>query len=271
MRSYLHFFGSAILLFVLLSFSSTSFAQSAEIPYHVEPYVLESGVYDGNGVMGSSAVKVFSGMVQLHNVPWLQLHFSNANLGSESFILIKSSIYDVAQRLDAISIEQWNYFSAFFNGSEVQIELYVGPMDNNIFINVSDVVVGDWASASPYSTICGPTDDRIASNDPAAARLMTIGCTAWIIPNGKIVSAGHCTVSSSSYIEFNVPLSLPNGTVQHPGPEDQYAVDPSTWVHASGTIGNDWGVFEVFPNSITGLMPKAAQNAYFTLAQDFKS
>jgi V8-like Glu-specific endopeptidase len=253
----------------LVVFSTAGFAQPAEIPYHVEPYVLESGVYNGNGVMGSSAVKVFSGMVQLHNVPWLQLHFSNANLGNESYVIIKSNIYDVAQRLDAVSVEQWNYFSAFFNGSEVEIELYVGAMDNNIFINVDDVVVGDWASSSPYSSICGPTDDRIASNDPATARLMTIGCTAWIIPNGKIVSAGHCTVSSSSYIEFNVPLSLPGGTIQHPGPEDQYAVDPSTWIHTNGGIGNDWGVFEVFPNSITGLMPREAQNAYFTLAQDY--
>jgi len=268
MNSYLQFFKSTYLLLAVFTLATESYSQPAEIPFHVEPYVLESGVYNGNGEMGSLAVKVFSGMVQLHNVPWLQLHFSNANLGSESFVLIKSSIYDVPQRLDAVSIEQWNYFSAFFNGSEVEIELYVGPMDNNIFINVADVVVGDWASASPYLSICGPTDDRIASDDPATARLMTIGCTAWIIPNGKIVSAGHCTISSGSYIEFNVPLSLSNGTIQHPGPEDQYAVDASTWIHASGTIGNDWGVFEVFPNSVTGLMPKVAQNAYFNLAQD---
>jgi len=270
MNSSLQFFGSAILLTVFLSFSTTSFAQPAEFPYHIEPYVLESGVYNGNGIMNSNAVKVFSGTVQLHNVPWLQLHFSNANLGNESYVLIKSSIYDVPQRLDAISIEQWNYFSAFFNGSEIEIELYVGPMDNNIFINVADVIVGEWASSSPYSSICGPTDDRIASNDPATGRLLNVGCTAWIIPNGKIVSAGHCVDNAGSVnvLEFNVPLSLPNGTLQHPGPEDQYSADVTTIIFNQGAIGNDWGVFEVFPNSITGLMPKAAQNSYFTLAQD---
>ena len=167
MKSSLHFFQSVLLLFAIITLSTESYSQTAEIPSHVEPYVLESGVYNGNGVMGSSAVKVFSGMVQLHNVPWLQLHFSDANLGNDSYILIKSNIYDVAQRLDAISIQQWNYFSAFFNGSEVEIELFVGAMDNNIFINIDEVVVGEWATSAPYSSICGPTDDRTASNDPA--------------------------------------------------------------------------------------------------------
>ncbi len=36
---------------------------------------------------------------------------------------------------------------------------------------------------------------------------------------------------------------------------------------ASG-VGNDWGTFEVFPNSITGLMPKDAQGAFWPLVQD---
>jgi V8-like Glu-specific endopeptidase len=268
MKSSLQFFKSTLLLFAVFILSSESYSQPAEIPSHVEPFVLESGFYNGNGVMGSSAVKVFSGMVQLHNVPWLQLHFSDANLGNESYVLIKSSIYDVAQRLDGISIQQWNYFSAFFNGSEVEIELFVGAMDNNIFINIDEVVVGEWATSAPYSSICGPTDDRTASNDPATSRLLNVGCTSWIIPNGKFVSAGHCLASSTNVVEFNVPLSLPNGTIQHPGPEDQYSVDVSTKIYVNGGVGNDWGVFEVFPNSITGLMPKAAQNAYFTLVQD---
>lgn len=270
MKSSLRFLTSTILLLAVVALTKAGYGQPAEIPSHVEPYILESGVYNGNGVMGSSAVKVFSGMVQLHNVPWLQLHFSDANLGNESYVLIRSSTYDLAQKLDAVSIEQWNYFSAFFNGSEVEIELYVGAMDNNIFINLVEVIVGDWASSSPYESICGPTDDRIASNDPATGRLLNVGCTGWIIPNGKLVSAGHCldNAGAVNVMEFNVPLSLPNGTIQHPGPEDQYAADVTSRVFVNGGIGNDWGVFEVFPNSITGLMPKDAQNAYFTLVQD---
>ncbi len=69
-------------------------------------------------------------------------------------------------------------------------------------------------------------------------------------------------------MEFQVPPSLPNGTIQHPGPEDQYSVDLSTKIFTNGGVGNDWGVFEVFPNSITGLMPKEAQGAFWPLVQD---
>ena len=94
-------------------------------------------------------------------------------------------------------------------------------------------------------------------------------CTA-IIPNGKFATAGHCLDgSSATVVEFNVPISLPGGTIQHPGPEDQYSVNVSTKIFTNGGIGNDWGVFQVFQNSVTGLMPKEAQNAYWPLVQDY--
>ncbi len=270
MRSYLHFLGSTILLLVVIAFSTTTYSQTAELSYQVEPYVLESGVYNGNGVYGSVPVKVFSATVQLHNIPWLQLHFSDANLGNESYVLIKSKDSDSGQRLDAISIEQWNYFSAFFNGEQVDIELFVGAMDQNIYINLAEVLAGDWDPSNPFYSICGPSDDRIPSNHPATGRLLNVGCTAWIIPNGKIVSAGHCLANAGSVnvLQFNVPPSLPGGGLQHPPPEHQYPADASSRVYVNGGVGNDWGVFEVFPNSITGLMPREAQSAYFTLVQD---
>jgi V8-like Glu-specific endopeptidase len=265
MRVFLHFFCSTVLFFVLAA-NTIILGQTAEIPYHVEPFVLESGIYNGNG---SGVLKIFSETIEMRNAPWLQLHFSAANLGRESYIKIRSDKYDVAQKLDAVSIEQWNYYSAFFNGDKVELELYVGATDNNIFINVFEIVVGDEASSSPFYSICGPTDDRIPSNQPATARLINIGCTSWIIPNGKMVSAGHCLDGSgANVVEFNVPLSLPNGTIQHPGPEDQYTVDVSTKIFTNGGVGNDWGVFEVYPNSVTGLMPKEAQNAYWPLVQN---
>lgn len=270
MTFYLPIMRSVLLVFAVMLFSSTAFSQPKQIPYHIEPYVVESGIYNGSGEMGSAPEKVFSATVELHDIPWLQLYFSEINLGQASYLKISSDLVDNAQRLDAVSIEQWNRFSAFFNGSKVQVELYVAPMDNNVFFNIREVVVGDWASGSPIESICGPTDDRQLSNDPAAGRLLNVGCTAWIIPNGKIVSAGHCLASAGSVnvLEFNVPLSTSGGTIQHPGPEDQYAADVNSRVYTNGGVGNDWGVFEVFPNSITGLMPKQAQNAYFVLVQD---
>ncbi|MCH6575008.1 MAG: hypothetical protein IH795_07365, partial [Bacteroidetes bacterium] len=61
---------------------------------------------------------------------------------------------------------------------------------------------------------------------------------------------------------------MPNGTLQHPGPEDQYSVNIYTRVFVVSGVGNDWGTFEVFPNSVTGLMPKEAQGAFWPLVQD---
>ncbi len=256
-----------LFMFSLL-FLSTSImlAQPAEIPFYIQSYELESGYYNGSNQAGN-IIEVYSEIVRVDDAPWLQIHFGKNDLGRESYLLITSIHDGYWQKLDAVSIQQWNEFSAFFNGEEVQIQLFAAPFDVNIFVNVNEVVVGEWATSSPYNSICGPTDDRIASNQPATGRLLSIGCTGWIIPNGKIATAGHC-LGGANVMEFNVPLSLPGGTIQHPPPEDQYSVDATTIVGTGSGIGNDWGVFEVFPNSITGLMPKTAQGAYWPLVQD---
>ena len=197
------------------------------------------------------------------------VHFSDANLGENSYMIITSLYDNLWQKLDAVSIRQWNFFSAFFNGSVVEIKLFVDPMDKQVFFKTDEVMVGEWVNNTPPESICGSTDDRIASDQPATGRLVSIGCTAWIIPNGKFVTAGHCLdATSGTVVEFQVPMSLPNGTIQHPSPEDQYSVDVTSKIFVNGGVGNDWGVFEVFPNSITGLMPKEAQGAYWPLAQD---
>jgi len=258
------------LSFILLSFLTSSLtAQPSEIPFHVESYRLESGSYDGRTIKGEEAVNVFTGTVELNAVPWIQLFFGEANLGTNSYLIITSLHDGYWQKLDALSIEQWKYFSAFFNGGVVEIALYTAPYDQDIFFQVEEVVVGDWVNSFAIESQCGPTDDRISSNQPATSRLMNIGCTAWIIPNGHFVSAGHCLDgNNSTYVEFQVPQSLPGGTVQHPGPEDQYSINVSTKVFVNGGVGNDWGTFEVFPNSVTGLMPKEAQGAYWPIVQD---
>jgi V8-like Glu-specific endopeptidase len=245
-------------------------AQMAEIPFYYQTYALESGYYNGSNVIGVNPQNVFSATVQIDNIPWLALRFEDTNLGEGSYLIIKSLKDGYWQKLNATSLEQWKNASAFFNGHAVEVQLFVAPLDNNIFFKINEVVAGEWGTGSVIESICGPTDDRVASDHSATGRLVNVGCTAWIIPNGKIVSAGHCLddTTSVNVLEFNVPLSLPNGTIQHPGPEDQYPADVSTIVGIAGGVGNDWGVFEVFPNPITGLMPREAQNAYFTLVQD---
>jgi len=173
------------------------------------------------------------------------------------------------QKLDAVTIKQWNYFSAFFNGGTVEVKLFAAPNDNRVGFSIDELIVGDWVDLQLPESQCGPTDDRILSNQPATGRLLNVGCTAWIIPNGKFVSAGHClSGSSATVVQFQVPPSLPGGTIQHPGPQDQYSVNVATKIFVDAGVGNDWGVFEVFANSITGLMPKVAQAAFWPLVQN---
>ncbi len=268
MKTRVHFFFLAV-VFSSLVFFSNVFAQTAPLQYTIHSYQFESELYDGNGTVGSSLSEILIGTIEMLDIPWMQLHFSDLNLGQESYLILRSLYDDNWQKLDAYSMKQWNNYSAFFNGNAVEIKLFLAQTDRQVFIKIDEVIAGDWFQGDPAYSQCGPTDDRIASNQPATARLLSVGCTAWIIPNGKFATAGHCLDgSSSTVVEFNVPLSLPGGTIQHPGPEDQYSVNVSTKIFTNGGVGNDWGVFEVYPNSITGLMPKQAQNAYWPLVQD---
>jgi len=69
-------------------------------------------------------------------------------------------------------------------------------------------------------------------------------------------------------LQFNVPSSLPDGTIQHPPPRDQYFINQRSIVYQDGGVGNDWAVFQVFNNPETGLQPIQAQGASFTVVQD---
>ncbi|MCU0415055.1 MAG: T9SS type A sorting domain-containing protein [Ignavibacteriaceae bacterium] len=263
------FFISAVLS--LLVFITNSFAQTAPLQYYIQSYHLESGVFDGKGSPENNPVEVFSSIIELHSVPWIQLHFSDSNLGDGSYIIIKSVYDGLWQKLNSVSLEQWNNFSAYFNGNAVEIKLFLAQSDKQVFIHIDEIIVGEWYEGELPLSICGSTDDRELSNQQATGRLLSPGCTGWIIPNGKIVSAGHCLTSAtgSTVLQFNVPPSLPNGTVQHPGPEDQYSVNVSTRIFVNGGIGDDWGVIEAYPNSVTNLLPIQAQGTYWPLAQNY--
>ena len=72
-------------------------------------------------------------------------------------------------------------------------------------------------------------------------------------------------------LQFNVPLSKSNGTIQNPPPEYQYPIKSSSVKYRNGGIGNDWCVFACNPNSETGLTPIQAQKAFFRISDDVKS
>ncbi|MBI3949628.1 MAG: hypothetical protein HY314_04140 [Acidobacteria bacterium] len=251
-------------IFILMGLPVLARAQTSEAPFHINPHVWNSAVHDGESGPSAETILAESYLVRDPGAPWLQLHFGDAYLGARSFITITSLKDGALQFLDPTSLEQWQNTSAYFNGDALEIQLYVGPDDRGVFLQLKELAVGD----PPTESQCGPTDDRVPSNNPAAGRLLSIGCTAWIISSGLQVTAGHCSGSSATTLEFNVPNSLSDGTIQHPPPQDQYAVDPASKVFHNNGIGDDWGTFQVFPNSTTGLLPITAQGASFTVVQN---
>jgi hypothetical protein len=226
---------------------------------------MDSGQHSGQEGQGAAYYTAYRATVRVPDAPWLRLTFSEAELGSGSYLTVTSVQDGAQQRLDAAGIAEWYNTSAYFNGDAVEVALHVAPGDDAVFVRMREVIVGELGG--PESQ-CGPTDDRIASNDPKAGRILSVGCTGWLIHDDKVVSAGHCLQSGAATLQFNVPLSTPGGGLQHPGPEDQYSVDSSSRVFVNGGIGNDWGVFRVFDNTQTGQQPSAAQGDHFFVRQD---
>ena len=110
-------------------------------------------------------------------------------------------------------------------------------------------------------------DDRLPSTDPRSGRLLPVGCTGWLIQDcaGCALTAGHCS-GALSVLQFNVPPSLANGSIQNPPPSDQYPVDPASLQSNGGQgVGNDYAYFGTFANGTTGLTATAAQGPGFQL------
>lgn len=198
-------------------------------------------------------------IVEVPGATWLRLYFENVNLGRDSYVKLTSLQDGAVQILDAKKMAEWGNSSAYFNGDRVKIEVVSSKGDRDISISVKEVDAGEL-EVSTYSQ-CGSVDDRIPSTDPAIGRIVPVGCTGWIIKNGKMVTAGHCTGSSMQVLEFNVPQSNSNGSIVHPAPSDQYTI-------TSVIKGSyDWAVFETLPNSQTGLTAMAAQGKSFDVKQ----
>ena len=204
---------------------------------------------------------------------WIRLEFGelalagDATIGNASTLKITSLRDGYYQILNPVSAAQWGNTSAYFNGDMLLVELTAHPGTGLNRVSVHQAVVGETPEVKGVQeSICG-TDDRVLSNDPFNARLMNVGCTAWLLDDvcGCFGTAGHC-MSGGSVVQFNVPLSNSNGSVNNPHPDDQYSVDPASDQAVNGGVGNDWAYFGVFPNSNTGLKPMDAQGGTYQLA-----
>ncbi len=205
--------------------------------------------------------------VEVRGAPWIRVYFENVVLSPGSVVRVTGHREGWVQELDTVGLRQWNNASAYFNGDAVQVELVAAPGASGDRLGIRSTEIGALGS---FETICGPVDDRQPSNDARQGRMVPVGCTAWLLDdcNHCLLAAGHCISfgGNSQTIEFNVPPSLSNGTIQHPPPQDQYPMDASSVQDDWTVIGNDWTYFGVFTNGTTGLTAGEAQGAFYTLA-----
>jgi len=205
--------------------------------------------------------------------PWVRLHFGDVQLDGDPLSGVATqlritSLQDLGvQVLDARTLEQWQRTSAYFNGGSVLVEVVAPPGAGPSRVRLASIQAE--LATGLEATICGATDDRVLSADPRAARVIPVGCTVWLIDDCAkcFLTAGHCAGTGLQVVQFNVPLSTASGSLQHPPPSDQYAVDVTSKVTNGGQgVGNDWGYFGVFANSTTGLTPFQAQGQTYVLA-----
>ncbi|GMV37536.1 MAG: hypothetical protein AMXMBFR61_20440 [Fimbriimonadales bacterium] len=250
----------------------SALAQTAELRSFDTPLSVDSGLLFNTE---AEPALVWSETVYVPNADWVRLRFGVAILGDglthpEGSTLRITSLTDGAvQLLNARTIREWQNTSAYFNGPAVLLELIAAPngMPNRIVI--TEATGGLPGGDVSIQSICGTTDDRQLSYDPRACRMVPVGCTGWMIDdqNRCMLTAGHCASGGSLQVaEFNVPLSNGNGSIVHPPPSDQYAVDVSSIQFTNGGVGNDWCYYGCFPNSTTGLTPYQAQGASYVLA-----
>jgi hypothetical protein len=242
--------------------------QEAPLRSHEEARTHDTGLV--SNATGARAV-VASFSVEVDGANWLRLSFSDVQLAGDeqqglgSYLRITSMQDGASQTLHARHVREWRQTSAYFNGDALLVELVAEPGTGTNRVRLAGVTVGDFSIQG--MTQCGPTDDRVLSSDPRAGRALPVGCTAWMINDCGhcFLTAGHCLSGTLSVVEFNVPLSSSGGTLMHPPPEDQYSTDAVSKQFVNGGVGNDWGYFGCFPNSVTNLTPFQRQQASFVL------
>ena len=263
----------AVSIMLLLSGGARLLARPGSEASGRKAYRMDSGKHEGLAGKGRAA---YRDVVVAAGASSLRLHFGDYNLGANSFIRITSLKDGAQQHLNAKSMASYRGGSAYFNGESVEVELNVGPGDKNIFFQMEQVTTGEMAGGDVgILTLCDDDDDRVGTTDPAIARILIdkdgellAKCTAYIIQNGALLTAGHCFATACDLIEFNVPSSLNDGTIQHPDPSSQYTIDDVLKGPGADTNSQDYAIFTCYPNSETERLPLEAQQAFYRIVKD---
>lgn len=236
-------------------FACSASAGTAPLRYELRPYSFSS----------ANSPEAAGHVVEAAGAPWVRLIFKDVKLQPGAKLRITSLQDGAQQNLDAKALRDWRNTSAYFNGSSVRVELLAPKGSRGNRFGIAQIMAGT-EPVQPESQ-CGPVDNRVPSAAANRARLLDVGCTANLTVNGCFITAGHCMSSPSlvDVVEFDVPASNPNGSLNHPPPSKQY-VPTANRQFLNGGTGRDWGVFTVAPNSETGLTPLQAQGPGLPMA-----
>ena len=232
---------------------------------------IDSGPLGLPGAPGGQEEVIFSATLTSPGAGWTRALFDpEATVLPDTMRVRITSLKDGHdQHLTSHTIRQWKHKSAYMNGDTILVEVLARPGEGVGRVVLDGLTAGSgFTQQAGFDSICGPTDDRLPSSDPRNARLLPVGCTAWIIDDCAkcFITAGHCT-SRADVVEFNVPLSTSSGSIVFAAPEDQYPVDDASMQSNGGLgVGNDWAYFGTHPNSDTGLTAGQAQGEFYRLA-----
>lgn len=233
------------------------------------PYAYDSGVWDNDA---PALASVLRHIVSVPGAAWIRVYFDDVTLAPGSTLVITSQLDLEMQHLEAQSAWEWRNTSAYFNGDTVELELLAGPNTRGNRFVIREVAVqmpGGW-TAGQLCGVCNG-DDRTPSEERWAGRIMPVGCTGSLYnPAGCLVTAGHC-LGFAFVMEFQVPLSFPDGSLRHPGPRDQYPIDEDTITGLNDGVGRDWGFFNCSPNSETRLLAIEGQGEFRPIASELPS
>ena len=212
------------------------------------PFDIDSGPLDNEAPAASA---LFSEDLRIEGAAWIRVYFAETVLAPGSFVRIRSRLDGEVQVLDAHSMAMWGSTSAYFNGDTVTVVLVGGANTRGNRVVIDRVAVGMPAAAAGGNGqcgICGGADNRVPSSENWTARLLPSGCTASVYSEDScMVSAGHC-VGGAMVVQFNVPASNANCSINHPPAADQFPAAAAAFIN--GGVGNDWSVLETGTNNL---------------------
>ena len=198
---------------------------------------------------GEAAV-IFDQDLKVAGAAWLQVHFQDIRLEGDSFVRLTSDLDGEVQEMDSAMLGMWRNHSAYFNGDSLRVELVADPATFNNEFTITHVSMEELVTGPDRGDGCGicGNDDRAPSDVDYAGRMMPVGCTSTVYnDDGCFVSAGHCLGSTTS-LQFNVPASSNNCSLNHPPVADQFPIIDVDGVN--GGVGDDYAAGRLGTNNL---------------------